>query len=913
MDFTKLTPMMKQYFEIKNEYKDFILFYRLGDFYEMFFDDAITAARELELTLTGRNCGLEERAPLCGIPHHAADVYIGRIVEKGYKVAICEQVEDPATAKGIVKREVVRIITPGTVIDPTMLDEKRNNYILSIYKHKYTAIAFADITTGEFKTTLFDPQVDSYRLLEEIQKVEPREIAVSSQFDKQFPWLSKALANQYTLTVLRDANFQHDGARQVIQRIFGVYSIESLGLAPEEEQSVAVGALLQYIEETQKVPLKHFDRIEHYNQHSYMMLDRFTRRNLELIETMRDKNKKGSLLGILDKTCTAMGGRKIRQWIEQPLIDLEAIRQRQEVVACLIDDLFLREEIKVILRQIYDLERLSSKLVYGNVNARDLLALKQSISLLPDLKALIAQHDIALLDQLSNELDLLEDIKTLIENAIVEEPPIGIKEGHIFNNDYTAELRDYRDILTNGKNWILDIEERERQATGIKTLKIGFNKVFGYYIDITRANVKLVPESYIRKQTLANSERYITPELKTLEEKVLGAEEKMVALEYQLFVELRENLVKEVQRIKKTADVVASIDVLYAFSDVAYHLNYVKPTVTSGSEIHISNGRHPVVEGLMEKGQFVSNDTTLDQDENQFYIITGPNMAGKSTYLRQVALITLMAQLGSFVPANEATISIVDRIFTRVGASDDLSQGQSTFMVEMNELANILNNASEKSLIILDEIGRGTSTYDGLSIAWSVVEYLSKKDGISAKTLFATHYHELTELEGRFHGVKNYCIAVKEVGDDIVFLRKIIRGGASQSYGIQVAKLAGLPSEVIERAKEILKKLEESDINNNIDALREDITKHDLNLVNETSVKEDNYNKAEASVQPIAHKKHQAPNHSDSQISFFANTKEAQLIDKLSDIDVMALTPMAAMNILYELINEAKQVSGGKS
>ncbi len=892
MDTNKLTPMMRQYFDIKNEYKDFILFYRLGDFYEMFFEDAITAARELELTLTGRNCGLEERAPLCGVPYHAADVYIGRMVEKGYKVAICEQVEDPAIAKGIVKREVVRIITPGTVIDPTMLDEKRNNYVLSLYKHKYTAIAFADITTGEFKTTLFEPQVDSYRLLEEIQKIEPREVVVSNQFEKQFPWLLKMLSQQYTLSVLKEVQFQSDGARQAIQRIFGVYSVESLGLAPEEEQSIAVGALLQYIEETQKVPLKHFDRVEHYHQNSYMMLDRFTRRNLELIETMRDKNKKGALLGILDKTCTAMGGRKIRQWIEQPLIDLERIHQRQEVVAHFISDLFLREEIKTILRQIYDLERLSSKLVYGNVNARDLTALKQSLSLLPDLKALISHQDIALLDQLANDLDLLEDIRKLIEEAIIDEPPISIKEGYLFRPSYTEDLAAYREILTNGKNWILDIEERERQVTGIKTLKIGFNKVFGYYIDITRANAKLVPETYIRKQTLANSERYITPELKALEEKVLGAEEKMVALEYQLFVELRELLVKQVQRIKKTADVVASIDVLYAFSDVAYHLNYTRPTVSTETAINIKNGRHPVVESLMDKGQFVSNDTNLDQDENQFYIITGPNMAGKSTYLRQVALITLMAQLGSFVPAEEATISIVDRIFTRVGASDDLSQGQSTFMVEMNELANILNNATERSLIILDEIGRGTSTYDGLSIAWSVVEYLSKKEGIRAKTLFATHYHELTELEGRFHGVKNYCIAVKEIGDDIVFLRKIIRGGASQSYGIQVAKLAGLPDEVIQRAKDILRKLEESDINNNLDALKEKPRK-----VAQKS----------GELKTIEKEPQQA------QLTFFANTKENRLVEKLAAIDVMSLTPMAAINLLYEMIGEAKSVSGDRS
>lgn len=889
MDYTQLTPMMKQYFEIKNEYKDFILFYRLGDFYEMFFEDAVTASRELELTLTGRNCGLEEKAPLCGVPYHAADVYIGRMVEKGYKVAICEQVEDPATAKGIVKREVVKIITPGTVTDPSMLDEKRNNYVLSIFKNKYTALAFADITTGSFKTTLFDPQADSYRMLEEIQKISPSEILTDPGFEKQLPWLHSALKQQYPVTTYLEASFRSDSALAIIKRVFGVFSVESLGLAPQEEQTAAAGALLSYIEETQKVPLKHFDKIEHYSQSSFMMLDRFTRRNLELTETMRDKSKKGSLLGVLDKTCTAMGGRKIRQWIEQPLIDMAQIKARHDAVALLLDDIFLREELKQILRQVYDLERLASKLVYGSVNARDLLSLKQSLCLLPDLKALMSHRELSLLDDIALNLDLLTDVYELIDNAIDEEPPLSVKEGRLFKASFNEDLAEFRSIMQNGKDWLLTVEERERQRTGIKTLKIGFNKVFGYYIDITRANAKLVPEDYIRKQTLANSERYITPELKTLEEKVLGAEEKMMALEYQLFQELREKLVAQVSRIKKTADAVASIDVLFAFSEVAYHYNYTKPAMNDEQVIRIENGRHPVVERIMDSGQFVSNDTLLDQGDNQFYIITGPNMAGKSTYLRQVALITLLAQIGSFVPAAEANICIVDRIFTRVGASDDLSQGQSTFMVEMNELANILNNATPKSLIILDEIGRGTSTYDGLSIAWSVVEFLSKKDGIGAKTLFATHYHELTELEGRFAGVKNYCIAVKEAGDDIVFLRKIIRGGASQSYGIQVAKLAGLPNEVIERAKDILKRLEASDINNNLDAL--------------TFVAE-----SPAVIRPI-----ETPKESTKQISFFAPSGAEVLAEELANIEVMKLNPMEAMNLLYELVVKAKDLTGGQS
>ncbi len=903
MDINQLTPMMKQYFEIKNQYKDFIVFYRLGDFYEMFFDDAITASRELELTLTGRNCGLEERAPLCGIPYHAADAYIGRMVDKGYKVAICEQTEDPALAKGLVKREVVRIITPGTVIDPTMLDEKRNNYVLSLYKNKYHAIAFADITTGEFKTTLFDPSIDSYRLLEEIQKVEPREIIVDPALEKQMPWLYKALGNQYTLSHYHESCFRSEFAQSIIKRIFGVFSVESLGLVPQEEQTIAVGALLGYIEETQKVPLKHFDRIEHYNSNSYMMIDRFTRRNLELVETMREKGKKGALLGVLDKTCTAMGGRKIRQWIEQPLIDEMKIEQRLEAVACFHEDLFLREELKVILRQIYDLERLASKLVYGNINPRDLVALKQSIALLPDLKALLSSRDLPLVDQLAEQLDLLTDVYERIDTGLVDEPPITIKEGRIFKDDYHEDLKDYRLILSNGKAWLLDVEERERQRTGIKTLKIGFNKVFGYYIEVTRANSKSVPEDYIRKQTLANNERYITPELKSLEEKVLGADEKMMALEYQLFTELREDLLKQVQRLKHTADAIASIDVLYAYAEVSYQNNYVRPVVKDECLLEIKNGRHPVVEHLMDPGQFVPNDTFLDQDEHQFYIITGPNMAGKSTYLRQVALITLMAQIGCFVPAEYAKVSIVDRIFTRVGASDDLSQGQSTFMVEMNELANILNNATSKSLIILDEIGRGTSTYDGLSIAWSVVEFLSKKDGIGAKTLFATHYHELTELEGRFHGVMNYCIAVKEIGDDIVFLRKIIRGGASQSYGIQVAKLAGLPNEVIERAKGILKKLEANDINNNLVALRED------HLTEESVLRDAQVTEQIAPREEKVFKSEKVK----EQITFFGSSEAETLADEIAALNVMEMTPLAAMNCLYELMTRAKNITGGKN
>lgn len=888
MEFDKLTPMMKQYFEIKNEYKDYILFYRLGDFYEMFFDDAVTASRELELTLTGRNCGMADRAPLCGIPHHAADVYIGRMVEKGYKVAICEQVEDPATAKGIVKREVVRIITPGTVIDPSMLDESKNNFILSLSFGKYIGIAYADISTGTFRATLFPPNTDSQRLLGEIQKIEPSEIVLSKSLKEEFPeWLNEL---NCPIAFHHEVSFKAEHASTVIQRTFGVFSIESLGLIPTDEQTAAIGGLLAYIEDTQKVPLKHFDSIEVYNSNQYMMLDRFTRRNLELTETMREKSKKGSLLWVIDRTCTAMGSRKIRQWMEQPLLELTQIQQRLDTVEKLHEDLFLREDIKLILKQIYDLERLSSKLVYGNANGRDLIALKNSLTLLPDLKVLLSQSGVDLMETICSDLDTLQDLKVLIDEAIEEEPPFNIKEGGLIKASYNSDLAELRAIQQNGKDWLLDIESQERVRTGIKSLKIGFNKVFGYYIDITKSNNKNVPENYIRKQTLSNSERYITPELKSLEEKVLGAEEKMAALEYQLFLELRDKLVAELHRIKKTADAVASTDVLYAFAETSYQLGYCKPKVSVNSVIHIEEGRHPVVERLMTQGQFVPNSTVLDQSDNQLYIITGPNMAGKSTYLRQVALITLLAQIGCFVPAHSAEIAIVDRIFTRVGASDDLAQGQSTFMVEMNELANILNNATASSLIILDEIGRGTSTYDGLSIAWSVVEYLSKREGIGAKTMFATHYHELTELEGHFHGIKNYCIAVKEIGDDIVFLRKIIRGGANQSYGIQVAKLAGLPEEVITRAKEILKCLEASDITNNSTALK-NATPMQMQTESVTSIEK-------VSEPEISYK---------SQLSFFEDQASKAFIEKVAKLSVVEMTPMSAMNELYELVHEAKR------
>lgn len=884
MDYDKLTPMMRQYFEIKNNYPDYILFYRLGDFYEMFFDDAVTASRELELTLTGRNCGLEERAPLCGVPYHAADVYLSRLVEKGYKVAICEQVEDPATAKGLVKRDVVRILTPGTVIDPAFLDERENNYVLALSEKSAWSVAYADITTGELKTTLFDPEKGTERVLEEILKVKPREIIVSKSFDGLHNNVMSTLsAEGYTMTTVPDAYFDPHQATPLIRRVYGVLSLEGLGLAPDSAQLSAVGGLLAYVEETQKVDLRHFEQIQVYHTGQFMMLDKFAWRNLEIVETLRDKRKRGSLLWVLDQTATSMGGRRLRQWLERPLLDTQAIEQRLETVDLFVNDLILRSEVRDLLKSVYDLERLSSKLVFGTINARDLLALKASLAILPDLKAILSSGDAVLLNQLRGEIDPLEDVYNLIEESILEDPPISVKEGGILRSEYNADLAELRDIVKNGKQWILDLEARERQRTGIKSLKVGFNKVFGYFLDITRTNSHLVPEDYQRKQTLANSERYFTPELKALEEKVLGAEERITGLEYELFTELRTAVLAEVSRLKRTADAVATLDVLVGLAELAYVQNYCRPTTGEPGTLIIEGGRHPVIEKMFPKVPFIPNDAALDQDEQQFHIITGPNMAGKSTYLRQVALITLLYQIGSFVPAHRAALSPVDRIFTRVGASDDLSQGQSTFMVEMIELSHILRHATPQSLILLDEIGRGTSTYDGLSIAWAVVEHLSRRSGIRAKTMFATHYHELTELEGKFSGVKNFCIAVREQGDDIVFLRKIIRGGANQSFGIQVARLAGLPEAVVSRARQILSKLEENDINNNIQQLNE--------LDSELAVKPD----------PVV-----------QQLSFLNAGRADEFISEIAGLEVLKMTPLEAMGALDRLIEEARRISSRK-
>jgi len=872
INYNKLTPMMKQYFEIKNNYKDYILFYRLGDFYEMFFDDAIKASKALEITLTARNCGLAEKAPLCGVPYHAAENYLSKLIEKGFKVAVCEQIEDPKTAKGIVKRDVVRIVTPGTVIDPGMLDENNNNYIVSIYNRddKGYGLAYADITTGELRATAFDRHTSVQKVTDELLKINPAEIIL----------LDDGLHNDIMSTIdalpkvslsYRDKDAFHETfAEAHVKEFFNIYAIDSIGLEKSSPELNATGALIDYIRETQKVDLQHFDRLELYHHEHFMILDKFTRTNLELTQTIRGKDKKGSLLWILDKTCTSMGSRTMKKWIEQPLLNVEDIKKRQDAVASLVGSSQKRDELRSYLKEVYDLERLSSKLVFGNINCRDLIALKKSLGVLPYIKSLLEALPVGSFEEVLSEYDTLEETFNLIDAAVLEEAPFSVREGGMFKESYNDDLKDLRYAVTNGKDWILGIEQRERERTGIKTLKIGFNKVFGYYLDITKANSSLVPEDYIRKQTLANSERYITPELKEIEEKILGAEDKIKALEYDLFVEIKERILKEINTLLHMGRQVAIVDVITAFAEVSYKYGYVRPQVNSSNGIEIVEGRHPVVERLVNAELFIPNDSLLDKENNKLYIITGPNMAGKSTYLRQVALITLMSQVGCFVPAANATIGVVDRIFTRVGASDDLSQGQSTFMVEMNELANILHNATPRSLIILDEIGRGTSTYDGLSIAWSVVEYLSNDSGVTAKTMFATHYHELTEIEGKIDGVRNYSISAKESGDDIVFLRKIIKGRANQSFGIQVAKLAGVPVQVINRAKDILKKLEEHDINNNVRNINDE----------------------------------------QGQIDFFAppvafedeeTILAKEIATQLKDIDLMKTTPMDAMNLLYQL------------
>ena len=811
----EFSPMMQRYLETKEQYKDCILFYRLGDFYEMFFDDAITAARELEITLTGKDCGQEERAPMAGVPHHAAEMYISRLIAKGYKVAICEQLEDPKTAKGIVKRGVIRVVTPGTIVESNMLEERKNNYIMSIFKSGiYFGISVCDISTGEFYAAEIKDNNNFPQLLDEIARYSPSELVINSNLADCTEEMSK-IRERFSTYITRFQDKFFDSKPDIIKLRFNLVDTNQKPIENIEERSFAVAsinALIEYIEQTQMTSLDHINKITVYQISKYMSLDINARRNLEITEKMRDKSKKGTLLWVLDKTSTSMGGRHLRRWLNDPLIDTLEINRRLEAVKELKENVMLRGDVVDNLKKVYDIERLAGKMAYGNANARDMITLKNSLARLPEVKSVLQTTESPMLKDIYDNLDELQDIYELIEKSIVDDPPMTVKDGGIIKLGYNEEVDKLKTATTEGKNWIIQLEADEKEKTGIKNLKVGFNKVFGYFIEVTKSNLDQVPERYVRKQTLTNAERYITEELKNLENQILGAEEKVVSLEYDLFTKIREEIAKSIVRLQKTATMISTLDVLASFAQVAEDMNYCMPQVDNSGIIDIKGGRHPVIEKMLGTGEFVENDTYLDKDENRLSIITGPNMAGKSTYMRQVALITLMAQVGSFVPAEEAKIGVVDKIFTRVGASDDLSMGQSTFMVEMMEVATILKEATPNSLVILDEIGRGTSTYDGLSIAWAVAEYIANKEKCGAKTLFATHYHELTELESKVEGVKNYSIAVKEKGEDIIFLRKIVRGGTDESYGIHVARLAGVPKLVTEEANKILKSLERKNI-----------------------------------------------------------------------------------------------------
>ena len=813
----EVSPMMQNYLNTKAQYKDCILFYRLGDFYEMFYDDAITASRELEITLTGKACGTEEKAPMCGVPFHAAEIYISRLIAKGYKVAIAEQLEDPKKAKGIVKRDVIRVVTPGTVIETNMLEEKKNNYIMGIVKKGlYYGLAICDISTGDFYATQIKlPENNFEKLLDEYARFVPAEIVVNETMGLSTKEIDIMKDRNNTFVTIRE-NEMFSEDKNLLLKLYNVedsFGKKKEDLKDEKLSVQAINGLLNYFSETQKVKLEHINKIELYEVKKYMALDINARRSLELTERMRDKSKRGTLIWVLDKTSTSMGGRLLRRWINDPLLEVKEINERLEAVREFKDNIMLRGDIIETLKKVYDIERLAGKISYGNANARDLISLKNSLSNLPELKELLSSTKSKLLQKHYSNLDELKDIYKLIDEAIVEDPPISVKEGGIIKTGYSKEIDEYRNASTDGKKWIIELEAREKELTGIKNLKVGYTRVFGYYIEVTKSFLNQVPEDrYIRKQTLTGGERFVTEELKQIEGKILGAEEKVVALEYNEFVKIRDEIGKNIERLQKSANVVANVDVLNSLAVVAEDNNYVCPVVDESGKIEIKAGRHPVIEQMIDSGSFVQNDTNLDKEENRVAIITGPNMAGKSTYMRQVALITLMAQIGSFVPAESARVGVVDKIFTRVGASDDLSSGQSTFMVEMSEVANILKEATPNSLVILDEIGRGTSTYDGLSIAWAVAEYIASKEKVGCKTLFATHYHELIDLENKIDGIKNYSVAVKEKGEDIIFLRKIVEGGTDESYGIHVAKLAGVPKTVVTRANKILQSLEKGGV-----------------------------------------------------------------------------------------------------
>ena len=866
------SPMMQHYLATKEKYKDCILFYRLGDFYEMFFDDAVNVSQELELTLTGKDCGQEQRAPMCGIPYHAAESYIAKLVQNGHKVAICEQLEDPKLAKGIVKIDVIRVVTPGTVTESNLLEEKKNNFIMSIFKKGiFFGIAICDISTGDFYASEIKEENNFERLLDEISRYSPSEIIANEMLTGCEEEISK-IKERFDVYISEETEEKFSEETENIYEQYALSDDKGNIVKDLEKRLFAVSAingLIKYIEDTQKTKLEHINRITIYTITKYMSLDINARRNLELTEKMRDKSKKGTLLWVLDKTSTSMGGRLLRRWISDPLIDENEINERLEAVEELKENIILRGELLDKLKGVYDMERLAGKIAYGNVNARELNSLKASSSKLPEIKSMIKNSKSKMLRNLYEELDSLEDIYELIDKAIVDDPPILVTEGGVIKMGYNTEIDELKTAMTQGKTWLVQLEAREKEETGIKGLKVGYNKVFGYYLEVTKSNLALVPDRYIRKQTLTGGERYITEELKELESKVLGAEEKVVGLEYQAFVQIREQIKSQIQRVQKSALAISKLDVLCSFAQVAEDLNYCKPEVDRSGIIDIKEGRHPVIEKMLPAGSFVANDTYMDKESNRLSIITGPNMAGKSTYMRQVALITLMAQIGSFVPATSAHIGVVDKIFTRVGASDDLSMGQSTFMVEMMEVANILKEATSNSLVVLDEIGRGTSTYDGLSIAWAVAEYIEDKEKCGAKTLFATHYHELTGLENTLEGVKNYSIAVKEKGEDIIFLRKIVEGGTDESYGVHVARLAGVPKMVTQRANEILKQIERKNV-----------------LTNKTVEKE---NKKQVS----------------GQLDMF-NFKLAEIAHELDKVSINELTPIDALNTLVKIKEEMK-------
>ena len=864
-----LSPMMQQYLQIHDQYPDCLLLFRLGDFYELFFDDAKTASRELELTLTGKDCGLEERAPMCGVPFHSVNTYIEKLIERGYKVAICEQMEDPALAKGLVKRDVVRVITAGTVTDPSMLDEKSNNFLMSIITDgKHAGMAWADVSTGEFYVS----ETEISLLRTEILRISPMEIICSGS--DRF----RESASGYPGILISEQNgnwFQYHNASEILCGHFKLNNLSGLGLDEHKLSACSAGALMKYLDVTQKNSLEHITSLRFSQSGNHMLIDPNTRRNLELTESLRGKGKKGTLLNLLDKTCTAMGGRLLRNWVEQPLLSREEINSRLDAVAELVQNRITGITLSDELDGVYDLERLLSKVSYRNLNARDCLALCESFKKIPAIKAVLVGMTSKELVSIRDELDPMNDLTDLLDKAIHPDAPIIITEGGIIRDGYSQILDEYREAQKNGKQWILQLEQKEREETGIRNLRIQYNKVFGYYIEITKSFLNQVPEHYIRKQTLTNAERFMTPELKEMEQKIIGAQEQSVRLELQIFNDIRDRIADEIARIQHNATAVKKLDAYQSLSRTAAENHYVRPDIVKDGTLSILEGRHPVVEQTLPENSFVPNDTLLDTDENRMMIITGPNMAGKSTYMRQVALICLMAQMGSFVPAKEAHIPVCDQIFTRVGASDDLASGQSTFMVEMSETAYILRNATKNSLIILDEIGRGTSTFDGLSIAWAVVEYICDKSRIGAKTLFATHYHELSELEGHLDGIKNYCITVKEHGEDVIFMRKIQRGGADKSFGVHVARLAGVPHPVIVRAHEIQARLEVSDINQNTIG---------QNILGENNM----------------------PRMNEQQDLF--EYKKMEIIQELQELDVMALTPIDAMNRLFLLREKAKKI-----